>query len=120
MGDWKRAVCYTIFSFVFFCLYSGFSTVWGQEEEEINPKKLFEYHCATCHGENGKGTKRGRELKAPDLADSDWQAQKKDEEILNSIINGKNKMPRWSDKLKPEEIQALAGYVRKLVPKKRT
>lgn len=41
MGDWKRAVCYTIFSFVFFCLYSGFSTVWGQEEEEINPKKII-------------------------------------------------------------------------------
>ena len=44
---------------------------------------------------------------------------KKDEEILNSITNGKNKMPRWIEKLKPEEIQALAKYVRKLAPKKR-
>lgn len=120
MGDWKRAARYSIFSFVFFGLYFGFSTVWGQEEEEINPKNLFEYHCATCHGEDGKGTRRGRELKSPNLADPDWHAKKKDEEILNSITNGKNKMPRWSDKLKPEEIQALAKYVRKLALKKRT
>lgn len=100
-------------------LYTGFLPVYGQEGEEVNSKKLFEYHCATCHGEDGKGTKRGHELKAPNLADANWQATKKDEELLNSITNGKNKMPRWSDKLKQEEIQALAKYVRKLAPKKR-
>ncbi|HHT9111194.1 MAG TPA: c-type cytochrome [Candidatus Brocadiaceae bacterium] len=100
-------------------LYAGYSSVYGQEGEEINPKKLFEYHCATCHGDDGKGTKRGHELKAPNLADANWQATKKDEELLNSITNGKNKMPRWGEKLKAEEIQALARYVRKLAPKKR-
>ncbi len=120
MGDWKRVMWYAVFFFAFFGMYSGFLAVWGQEEEEINPKKLFEYHCATCHGEDGKGTKRGRELKAPNLADPDWQVKKKDSEILDSIVNGKNKMPRWSDKLKPEEIQALARYIRKLAPKKRS
>lgn len=120
MDDWKGAVLYMTFSFILFGWYSGFSAVWGQEVEEINPKKLFEYHCATCHGEDGKGTKRGRELKSPNLADPDWQVTKKDDEILNSIINGRNKMPRWSDKLMPEEIEALARYVRKLAPKKRS
>ena len=120
MGDWKRVVSYTIFFFAFFGLYSSFSTAWGQESEEINPKKLFEYHCSTCHGDDGKGTKRGHELKAPNFADANWQASKKDEELVNSITNGKNKMPRWSEKLKPEEIQALAKYVRKLAPKKRS
>jgi len=90
-----------------------------KREKKFIQKKLFEYHCATCHGENGKGTKRGHELKVPNFADPEWQSTKKDEEILNSITNGKNKMPRWSDKLKPVEIQVLAGYVRKLVLKKR-
>ena len=117
MGDWKRAVTLTGF-LIIFCLYSSFSLVWGQEGEEINAKDLFEYHCATCHGADGKGTKRGRELKAPNLSDADWQATKTDVEILNSITNGKNKMPRWSDKIKPEEIQALAKYIRVLAPKK--
>ncbi|KKO21238.1 MAG: hypothetical protein DCC43_11250 [Candidatus Brocadia sp.] len=120
MDDRKRSGVCGVFVLAFFGLFPGFSTVLGQEGEEINPKKLFEYHCATCHGEDGKGTKRGRELKAPNLADPEWQGKKNDEEVLSSIMNGKNKMPRWSDKLKPEEIQALARYVRKLAPKKRS
>ena len=118
MNDWKKAVSYTICSLAFFGLHSNFTTTFGQDEE-INAKKLFKYHCATCHGEDGKGTKRGRELKSPNFADPEWQAKKKDEEILNSILNGKNKMPRWTDKLKSEEMHALAKYVRKLAPKKR-
>ena len=119
MGNVKTPFIFVISFFVMIGLYASVFPAYGQEGEEINPKKLFEYHCSTCHGEDGKGTKRGHELKAPNLADVKWQASKKDEEILNSITNGKNKMPRWIEKLKPEEIQALAKYVRKLAPKKR-
>ena len=115
----KKATIYAASVLTSMGLYSGFLKVYGEEGEGVNAKSLFEYHCATCHGEDGKGTKRGHELKAPNFADAGWQATKKDEELLNTITNGKNKMPRWSDKLKPEEIQALAKYVRKLVPKER-
>jgi len=120
MGNVKTTFIFVTSFFVMIGLCAGFSPAYGQEGEEINPKKLFEYHCATCHGDDGKGTKRGHELKAPNLADANWQASKKDADILNSITNGKNKMPRWSEKLKPEEMQALAKYVRKLAPKKRS
>lgn len=120
MSNWKKAVTYATSIFIIVGLCSFSTTVCGQEGEEIDARSLFEYHCATCHGADGKGTKRGRELKAPNLADAGWHATKTDEEILNSITNGKNKMPRWSDKLKPEEIQVLAKYVRKLAPKKRS
>ena len=119
MSNTKSVFIYAVSFFVTIGLYAGVCPVYGQEGEEINPKKLFEYHCSTCHGNDGKGTKRGHELKTPNLADAKWQSSKKDEEVLNSITNGKNKMPRWSEKLKPEEIQALAKYVRKLAPKKR-
>lgn len=108
----------SIFAMIGLCDY--FPVAHGQENEQINARDLFEYYCATCHGIDGKGTKRGQELKAPNLSDVNWQASKKDEEILDSIINGKNKMPRWSDKLKVEEIQALARYIRKLAPNKRS
>ncbi|MBM2833188.1 MAG: cytochrome c oxidase, cbb3-type subunit [Candidatus Brocadiaceae bacterium] len=119
MCNKKTLLGFVVSSFVVLGFYAGTSSVSGQEGEEINPRKLFEYHCSTCHGEDGKGTKRGLELKTPNLADAKWQASRKDEDILNSITNGKNKMPRWSEKLKPEEMQALAKYVRKLAPKKR-
>ncbi|MDN3513817.1 MAG: cytochrome c [Candidatus Brocadia sp.] len=117
--NWKKSTGYALSFLSSFCLCFGFSTIYGQEGEEVDAKSLFEYHCATCHGADGKGTKRGHELKAPNFADANWQAAKTDEEILNSVINGKNKMPRWSDKLQPEEIQALARYVRNLAPKKK-
>jgi len=119
MSNMKILFIFKMSFFVMIGLYAGFSPAYGQEGEEINPKKLFEYHCSTCHGDDGKGTKRGHALKAPNLSDDKWQVSKKDEDILNSITNGKNKMPRWSEKLKPEEIQALAKYVRKLAHKKR-
>lgn len=115
MGVTKVLPCAMFFAALY--VYISFSTACGQESKQNNVKELFDYYCATCHGTDGKGTKRGHALKAPDLADPYWQATKTDEEILNSIINGKNRMPRWSDKLKPEEIQALAKYVRKLAPK---
>ena len=57
-------------------LFTGVSVSHAQEEG-INAKNLFVYHCATCHGEDGKGTKRGHELKSPNLADADWQAKKR-------------------------------------------
>lgn len=115
MGVTKALAC--VIFFAVFAVYISFSTAHEQESGQNNIKELFDYYCATCHGTDGKGTKRGHALKAPNLADPYWQATKTDEEILNSIVNGKNKMPRWSDKLKPEEIQALAKYVRKLAPK---
>ncbi|HHT9137805.1 MAG TPA: c-type cytochrome [Candidatus Wunengus sp. YC60] len=120
MGNVKTIFNHMVSFFVLAGLYAGFSPAYGQGGEEINPKELFEYHCSTCHGNDGKGTHRGHELKAPNFADTNWQASKKDEELVNSITNGKNKMPRWSEKLKPEEIHALAKYVRKLAPKKRS
>lgn len=117
-GSKKALVHRTSFP-VIFVLLTGLSSVYGQEGEKINAKDLFEYHCATCHGTDGKGTKRGLALKAPNFSDPGWQGSKKDAEIVNTIINGKNKMPRWSDKLKSEEIQALAKYIRKFAPKKK-
>ncbi len=121
MRNTRNPLIYAISIFAVLGLHTGFSAVYGQEgEQQINAKSLFEYHCATCHGSDGKGTKRGHELKARSFADADWQSKTTDEQILNSITNGKNKMPRWSEKLKPEEIQALSKYVRKLAPKKRS
>lgn len=120
MGNGKTILNYMILFFVLAGLYAGFSPANGQEKAEMNPKSLFEYHCATCHGNDGKGTKRGLALKSPNFADAKWQASKKDEELVDSITNGRNKMPRWREKLKPEEIDALAKYVRKLAPKKRS
>jgi len=79
------------------------------------PQEIFEHRCAVCHGADGKArTKKGRQLKAKDFTRARFQQHTTDKEIVDAITNGipKHKMPAFKDKLSPEEIQALVGYVR--------
>ncbi|MGQ3684361.1 MAG: c-type cytochrome [Candidatus Loosdrechtia sp.] len=103
-------VFFTVMSFYLYLV------VYGQEKP-VDAANLYKYYCATCHGADGKGTKRGQALGVPDFSDIQWQTKKTDEEILHSMVHGKNKMPRWEDTLRPEEIQALARYVRRFARK---
>ena len=80
-----------------------------------SPQEIFEQRCAKCHGNDGKAqTRKGRELKAKDFTRPKFQQHTADKEIVDTITNGirKRKMPAFKDKLSPEEIQALVGYVR--------
>src|ERR1700686_4451763 len=75
---------------------------------------LFKAKCALCHGEDGSGnTPTGKALKAKDLRAEETQ-KKSDEEIAEVITKGRNKMPAFAQKLKPDQIQQLVAYVRQL------
>ena len=87
----------------------------------VDYKKIYKNECQKCHGMDGKGSKRGKGLGAPDFTDADWQASVTDEQLVNSITHGKNKMPKQEGNLSQEEIKAVVKYVRFFVPKsKRT
>jgi mono/diheme cytochrome c family protein len=76
---------------------------------------LYEKHCASCHGKDGRAkTFKGKLKNARDLTDGAWQDDASDERIFNSIMNGKRKMPAFSKKLSEQEINALVSYVRAL------
>ena len=90
-------------------------TVYGQ----VDARKLFEANCKKCHGELGKPTERGQSLKAPDFTDKKWQESITDEQIIQSVTDGKGKMPSWKKELSSEEIKAVARWVRVLGPKVR-
>ncbi len=87
--------------------------------DKMDYKKIFKNECLKCHGRDGKGSKRGNKLGTPDFTNAEWQASVTDEQLINSITNGKKKMPKQEGKLSPEEIKALVKYVRMLTPKKR-
>ena len=87
--------------------------------DKIDYKKIFKNECEKCHGMDGKGSKRGKSLGAPDFTNSEWQASVTDEQLIASITNGKEKMPKQEGKLSNEEIKAMVKYVRMLAPKKR-
>ncbi len=69
---------------------------------------LYKSKCAMCHGADGKKA-AGHDLSSADV-------QKKSDADLEAVItNGKApKMPKYADKLKPEEIKGLVAYIRTL------
>ena len=80
--------------------------------------KIFKANCELCHGADGSGnTGPGRAFHAQDLRSSDTQKQT-DAQLTQVITKGREKMPAFGSKLKPEEIEKLVAYVRTLAPKK--
>jgi len=78
---------------------------------------LFKSKCALCHAEDGSGSSpSGRALKARDLRSPETQA-KPDTEIAEVIAKGRNKMPPFAQQLKPDQIQQLVAYIRRLATK---
>ncbi len=81
---------------------------------DIDAQGLYEKHCTTCHGEDGKGeTPLGEGLGAKDISEKEFQDSITDEQIIKQITNGtEEKMFPFKSKLTPDEIQALAPVIR--------
>ena len=78
---------------------------------------LFKSKCVLCHAEDGSGNSpSGEALKAKDLRSPETQT-KSDAELAEVISKGRNKMPAFAQKLKPDQIQQLVAYVRQLAKK---
>jgi mono/diheme cytochrome c family protein/uncharacterized membrane protein len=77
-------------------------------------RELFQKHCAKCHGTDGTGrSMRQRNPELPNFADRAWQAQRRDAQLLASILDGKGKrMPSWREKMSEEQARSLVAYVR--------
>jgi mono/diheme cytochrome c family protein len=74
----------------------------------------YKAKCAGCHGADGAGsTPAGKAMKARDFHSPEVQKET-DMELTDIIANGKNKMPKYADKLKEAEIKELTAYVRAL------
>jgi len=83
-------------------------------------KELWEEHCASCHGADGKaGTKTGRMLKVDDLTSPEVRAKFDRQRMVDATKNGVPKeegskvllMPGYSDKLTDEQIGQLIDYI---------
>lgn len=72
----------------------------------------YKAKCAGCHGPDGAGdTAAGKAMKTRDFHSADVQKET-DAEWTEIIANGKNKMPKYTGKLKDEEIKDLVAYIR--------
>jgi len=75
---------------------------------DSHPSDTFLQYCAKCHGEDGKAeTPKGKQLKAQNFTDADWQKDKSDEDLIKVVTEGGMDMPSFGKKLSPEQIQGL-------------
>jgi cytochrome c oxidase cbb3-type subunit 3 len=106
------ALALTIFSVAGYLSRCGpqLSVTQTVSAQDISGKELFANNCARCHGDDAKGGK------GPDLTAAKRQAKWADSEepLIKRITNGGLIMPKFGKKLKPEEIKAIADYVRTL------
>jgi aldose sugar dehydrogenase len=81
-------------------------------------KRLYQRHCASCHGSNAEGG-AGNDLipAAPDLTGKAWKHGSTDGEIFAVIKNGVppdlNMIP-FGDQLKDTDIWNVVNYLRSL------
>jgi mono/diheme cytochrome c family protein/uncharacterized membrane protein len=80
-------------------------------------RELFRKRCVKCHGSDGTGSPaRDRLPEIPDFTKSSWQARRKDAQLLTSILDGKDEMPSWRDKISEEQVRSLIAHVRAFAP----
>ncbi|MFH1806255.1 MAG: cytochrome-c oxidase, cbb3-type subunit III [Pseudomonadota bacterium] len=74
--------------------------------------EVFEFNCASCHGEDGKGI---QELGGPNLTDGIWLYGGDVATITETVTNSRGGvMPAWEGRLDEETIKMLAVYVHSL------
>ena len=107
---------FVIFTVAFPVSFTSLATAGATKRSSArSAAELYEKHCASCHGKDGRAkTFKGKLKHARDLTDVAWQDDASDERIFNAIMNGKRKMPAFSKKLSEQEINTLVSYVRAL------
>jgi aldose sugar dehydrogenase len=79
-------------------------------------KRIYQRHCASCHGSNAEGG-LGNDLipAAPDLTDKEWKHGATDGEIFSVIKNGVppdlNMIP-FGDQINDIDIWNVVNYLR--------
>ena len=72
-------------------------------------REVYDMHCVTCHGMNGYVI----DMTIPSFANGDRMFLM-DQEMLQSVRNGKNMMPAFRGLLSDEEIRDVITYLRTL------
>jgi len=69
---------------------------------------IFAAKCTMCHGKDGRGSPAGLKMGATDLT----KTKASEADVAKVVTNGKGKMTAFKGKLTPEEIDAVAKYVK--------
>ncbi|MBA3887431.1 MAG: cytochrome c [Acidobacteria bacterium] len=92
----------------------------GAKPAAVDAQAIYKQQCMVCHGADGKGTLPG----VGSFPEGEWLHGSREQDIAKVIRDGApgTTMMAFKSRLKPEEIEALARFVRgfdkKLKPEK--
>jgi mono/diheme cytochrome c family protein len=94
------------------CLFFAFTIAFVRtpaQDAGLTANPAYEKNCAKCHGK----TAEGRHFAGPSLV-SEKAAAASAEDLRNIITNGKGHMPKFTGKLKTDEIDTLVKQIQAL------
>ena len=86
-------------------LFASIHPLLADESAVAKGERTYENYCATCHGEQLQHNSAGLTF--------DLRRLRPDEHarFVNSVQNGKNKMPPWKGMLDDIQIEQLWAYI---------
>lgn len=82
-------------------------------KRDLSGERLYETHCARCHGPDGKGTEAVPGAK--DLSNTAYMESLTDDRIRATIKRGKPpNMPAFGEQFMEPSMKVLVAYVRSL------
>lgn len=82
---------------------------------QADGKAVYEANCKKCHGAAGVPSAAIKKMSPKiETFNAAFFANRSDAEVVKQITEGKDKMKPFKDKLTPEEIAAVAKYIRTL------
>ena len=89
-----------------------FTSIWAfSADKEV--EDLYAAKCVWCHGNNGRGSRVGRELGTRLFRDPEFENLSVSD-FAKIIKEGKKNMPSFRKRLTDKQIRSLAKYVREL------
>ncbi|HEV7474882.1 MAG TPA: cytochrome c [Pyrinomonadaceae bacterium] len=90
------------------------TTATATPDEFASARVIFAKDCTVCHGDDGTGglkTVEKEKLKVPSLREG-HALKHVDEDFVDQINNGGDGMPKFKDKLSPDEVNTLVRFIR--------
>ena len=89
--------------------------VLTQGPEGMDLKAFYQNNCTRCHGPDGSAVSAdGKRLRGADFTDSKWRRSTGDEEMVDTILNGKFfglAMPKFKGKITEEEARWMVKNI---------
>ncbi len=101
----RLALCVASAFLVLSALLSAPDQAFASPEEAAG---LFKGNCAACHALGTNRVIAAKNLHKDALEKYDMYSK---DAIVYQVTNGKNAMPAFGGRLKPEQIEAIADYV---------